>query len=615
MYNSINNYLTNAPQDFNDILIVDGSQETGKSGYSTAYYETIGFAEYLTAMRIFTKVIKQKDLKLHHLKLFRGFIFYNIANTNTIQKFIDKADYHNKTVFLLSSANNSYPKYESAFIDRCQQLTLTKNDIFIPDEVIKHIHSSPQQPKEIDYLLFYSNSTDGEYIKTVIEQNLEKIKALNLKVVIITGITSKISIPLPIQLHNYFSIRFYRNHKEKLSYIVSSKQVFLNYANSKEFEINCIECDLCKTSRLTSVLTKKNYKINDYNKLLEKYTSVYSKSLIFRDIQEKLAKSIVFNVAGTVVRGGINVIVKHAHVLRNCGFDVTFLSDDSVEENIITSEGEINVVSRVKCTVRLNIDILVATLWITCFYVERYPDAKRKMYLVQGFETDFSPVGDAWRILANITYRGGFEYLTISKWCSSWLAEHYHQKPRYCPNGLNTQLFSFVKKDFNGKIRILIEGSNKEEYRNIDESFRITNSLDPDKYEVWYMTYDGAPKNWYRCDKFFLKVPYEKVVSIYQSCHILLKSSKLESFSYPPLEMMATGGVAIVAQNHGNMEYVKHRFNCMVYQVGDEKSALEYIYTVVEDGDLREQLIANGYKLAQSRSWESITQAIIELYS
>ena len=30
--------------------------------------------------------------------------------------------------------------------------------------------------------------------------------------------------------------------------------------------------------------------------------------------------------------------------------------------------------------------------------------------------------------------------------------------------------------------------------------------LDKDKFEVWYMTYNGSPKPWYRLDKFFINV-------------------------------------------------------------------------------------------------------------
>ena len=34
------------------------------------------------------------------------------------------------------------------------------------------------------------------------------------------------------------------------------------------------------------------------------------------------------------------------------------------------------------------------------------------------------------------------------------------------------------------------------------------------------------------------------------------KTSFLESFSYPPIEMMATGGYSVVVPNDGNREYL-----------------------------------------------------------
>ena len=82
------------------------------------------------------------------------------------------------------------------------------------------------------------------------------------------------------------------------------------------------------------------------------------------------------------------------------------------------------------------------------------------------------------------------------------------------------------------------------------------------------MSYNAKPKNWYRVDRFINKVPFGKVGKIYEQCDILLKSSWLESFSYPPLEMMATGGYCIVAQNEGNIEYLKNKENCLLYEQG-----------------------------------------------
>ena len=93
---------------------------------------------------------------------------------------------------------------------------------------------------------------------------------------------------------------------------------------------------------------------------------------------------------------------------------------------------------------------------------------------------------------------------------------------------------------------MLVEGNSDDYYKNVDESFHITNQLPADRFEVWYMSYQGKPKDWYRVDRFLHKVPYSQVPDVYRQCHILIKSSILESFSYPPLEMMATGGCVVV---------------------------------------------------------------------
>ena len=52
-------------------------------------------------------------------------------------------------------------------------------------------------------------------------------------------------------------------------------------------------------------------------------------------------------------------------------------------------------------------------------------------------------------------------------------------------------------------------------YKNVDESFRIVDRLDPDKYEIWYMSYNAKPKAHYRVDKFLHQIPYEKVAEVY----------------------------------------------------------------------------------------------------
>lgn len=390
-----------------------------------------------------------------------------------------------------------------------------------------------------------------------------------------------------------------------------------------EDQVNCVLSDNTAEAWYTKLKNlcedkeqRERIGINAYRKVLAQHTTVHTGRHVTDFITSKLSTTIGFVIPGTVVRGGINVIVKHGTVLREHGYDVHFLSQDTDSHNIITSQGEINVTSNKQINSLAHFDIMVGTLWDTVEFLQSYATCSRKCYLVQNFETDFYPFSDQRRKSANATYSlNNIEYLTISKWCQKWLLENYNQHAKYCPNGIDLQQFHWVEKDFSGKVRILIEGNSTDEYKNTDESFKIVKELDDSKFEIWYLSYDNKPKSWYRIDKFFHQVPYSEVAEIFQQSHILLKSSKVESFSYPPVEMMATGGVAVIAANGGNAAYAEHRKNCLVYDVGDVDIARNYIYELTRNEKLRNQLILEGLKTARQLDWKSIEKEIINLYA
>ena len=54
-------------------------------------------------------------------------------------------------------------------------------------------------------------------------------------------------------------------------------------------------------------------------------------------------------------------------------------------------------------------------------------------------------------------------------------------------------------------------------------SFKIIEKLDKRKYEIWYMSYNAEPKDWYHIDRFFHKIPHGEVSEIYKKCDILIK--------------------------------------------------------------------------------------------
>ncbi|NOW06514.1 glycosyltransferase [Clostridium beijerinckii] len=335
-------------------------------------------------------------------------------------------------------------------------------------------------------------------------------------------------------------------------------------------------------------------------------------------IRSKMKPNIAFVLPSTQIGGGMLVVLKHCLILKEAGFDVLIINDGFENKNLKFEEKEVLCFSRHSMEISGNLDKCVATLWSTLDFVVSYPNIRDRYYLVQGLETNFNKNGSDLKIKANATYCNNHDikYITISKWCEKWLKEDYHKESKFAPNGLNISRFNAVKRMLdNDKIRILVEGNCDDYYKNVDESFEIVEKLDKNKFEIWYMSYQGEPKKFYYVDKFLHKVPYEEVPNIYKQCDILIKSSILESFSYPPLEMMATGGFVVAALNDGNSEYLVHEQNSLVYNVGDIDFAVECIERIVNDEKLRIKLMENGIRTAKERSWGVISDEILQLYN
>ena len=355
---------------------------------------------------------------------------------------------------------------------------------------------------------------------------------------------------------------------------------------------------------------------NAYNRVIKDNVTVYTSHGLAKYVKSKLHRNIAFVLPTVNISGGVNVIIRHIAMLKKNGYDVTVINMDNYNEDINSRWGVVRVLKTHKTKYYGHFDTMVASLWATLDFVKKYPNVKRKMYLVQNFETDFADFGKYMRVEANATYEDetNVEYLTISKWCENWLKDRFEKSCRYAPNGIDLKQFEFKKRDFNGKIKILVEGNSKDYYKNVDESFKIVEKLDKNKYEIHFLSYLGEPKKWYYVDKFMHKVPYEKVGKVYQDADILIKSSILESFSYPPLEMMATGGLVVVAPNGGNIEYIRDNENCLFYECGNIDDAVEKIERLTKDKKLREKLIKNGLETAKSREWKKIEKDIVNLY-
>ena len=356
---------------------------------------------------------------------------------------------------------------------------------------------------------------------------------------------------------------------------------------------------------------------NAYEYAKENCITIYSGLPLAEHIRNKMKPSVAFSFPSTEISGGIMVALKHAAILQKKGYNVTIVAFNPSLQWMEYDGCRFPVVGYQQNPIFAAFDKGIATMWNTTEFLQVHSSIKERYYLVQGYEVEFYDPNVVLRIRANQTYNLGglLKYVTVSKWCQGWLKDKYKQDATYIPNGIVSERFYSKERDFKDKVRILIEGDCSVPYKGVDESFQITNQLNPEEYEVWYMSYNANPKEWYRYDKFLHRVDYDKVPDVYRECDIILKSSTFESFSYPPLEMMATGGFAVVTPNNGNVEYLKDGYNCLFYESGNIEQAISCIERIREDEELRKTLSAGAKATVEQRDWARIEKDILEIYN
>ncbi len=362
---------------------------------------------------------------------------------------------------------------------------------------------------------------------------------------------------------------------------------------------------------------KRNLIVEKAYEYVKKYClTIYSGQALAKYVKDKIEHTAILILPSTEISGGINVALKHLEYIKSAGYIVTVLAHNPSLSWIDYSKEKFPVVSWKHDDVRASFEKGIATMWTTTEFLENTDRVKEKYYLVQNYETDFYEPNNPCRRMANRTYSlpQDIMYVTISKWCQKWLLNDYKKNAEYVPNGLNRDQFPRRERTMDGRIRILIEGDSSVDYKGVDESFSITNSLNREKYEIWYMSYNGQAKAWYHVDKFLHRIPYDEVGDVYRECDILLKSSWLESFSYPPLEMMATDGFVVAVKNGGNAEFLKDEYNCLFYEQGNIEDGLRCIERLVNEKDLRIKLLSAYDKTVETRDWKNIREKILRLY-
>lgn len=185
--------------------------------------------------------------------------------------------------------------------------------------------------------------------------------------------------------------------------VIIHNETGLLCSNNKEWYLSLKT--LIKNGNLRKIIGE-----NAYNECKYKYNTIYTGRKLANYINSFANKHIGFFLPSLQISGGIYVILKHASILQDDGWDVDLILPES-KINLYEFQGhKFNIISLINSIIAVQFDIIVATLYSTLFDILNYYRTKRRIYLVQGYETDFYLYGNYFRGVAEKTYSCSFWY-------------------------------------------------------------------------------------------------------------------------------------------------------------------------------------------------------------
>ncbi len=106
----------------------------------------------------------------------------------------------------------------------------------------------------------------------------------------------------------------------------------------------------------------------------------------------------------------------------------------------------------------------------------------------------------------------------------------------------------------------------------------------------------------------------EDIDGVFTSQSVLVVPSRQEGFGIVALEAMARGVPVVASKTGGLEEIILNRENGLLFEKEDMLSLASAVIEIFENPEIREGLIKNGLKTAQSYSWDQAVKEIDDVY-
>lgn len=246
-------------------------------------------------------------------------------------------------------------------------------------------------------------------------------------------------------------------------------------------------------------------------------------------------------------------------------------------------------------------DVLFATGWETCYPVFADPSLAKRLYFVQDYEPYFYPVGSEY-VLAQNTYRFGFDAITAGKWLSTKLAADFEMNTRSFDFAVDRNIYKRVNDEQRDAIFFYARPVTAR--RGFEYGLLVLQELVRRRPGTTIHMAGWDVSNWALPEGVINHgvVDVHRMNEIYNLCSAAFVMS-LTNMSLLPFELMASGVVPIVNEGPNNRMVADHPLIKYI----DTASPVEAVEALIDSLDSPKQ-VEQSRELARAvegYSWDN----------
>jgi len=256
-------------------------------------------------------------------------------------------------------------------------------------------------------------------------------------------------------------------------------------------------------------------------------------------------------------------------------------------------------------------DIAVATWWETTFTLFEM-SAERYAYFVQSLEDRFYDHDKAERLGASITLDLPVAFITEARWIVETLSSLRPDARCYLVrNGVDKSVFAVpesVEPSLDAPLRILVEGSASVWHKQVPEAISAVSAM-REPHHLTVVSGDPESLAGVAADRVVGPVDHAGMAELYREVDVVVKLSRVEGMSGPPLEGFHCGATCVVTPVTGHEEYVEHGFNGLITDWDDPLGTARQLDLLARDRSLLHFVRSNAVETARAwPDWEQSSQ-------